>query len=179
MRIVTSLNATAAVVLRVKVRNVAPPVISTLRALVPLIVTGAAAMLLSIDDTWKPNEIRDHLIASADECAGLRGLCRANGRLNLRRAVCGPFSVTVPGPEAGFKSGEKITVKWQLEYDSPVVKTVDISIDGQNLTPGDGVPAAAEYCEVQLPSRPISNAVLRVKCREKNLYTDYAPFVIE
>src|SRR5205823_8072585 len=85
--------------------------------------SGAAAMLLSIDDTWKPNEIRDHLIASADECAGLRGLCRANGRLNLRRAVCGPFSVTVPGAEAGFKSGEKITVKWQLEYDSPVVKT--------------------------------------------------------
>jgi len=140
-------------------------------------VTSAAAMLLSIDDSWKPNEIRDHLIASADECPELYGLCQANGRLNLRRAVCGPFSIMAPNKGDHVKGGDKLEVKWSLDYDSPVVKTVEISINGLPIE--REISAGAGGCVVELPRNPIPTAVLRVKCREKNLYADSDPFVIE
>jgi thermitase len=140
-------------------------------------VTSAAAMLLSIDDSWKPNEIRDHLIASADECPELYGLCQANGRLNLRRAVCGPFSIAAPNKGDHVKSGDKLEVKWSLDYDSPVVKTGEISINGLPIE--REISAGAGCCVVELPRNPIPTAVLRVKCREKNLYAESEPFVIE
>ena len=127
---------------------------------------------------WKPSEIRDHLIASVEKCPELQGLCQADGRLNLRRAICGPFSITAPVAGAQLKRGEKFEVKWNLDYESPVVKTVEISIGGETLIVGKAISAAAGYCEVELPNKPISNAVLRVKCVEKNLYTESGPFVI-
>jgi thermitase len=51
------------------------------------LVSAAAAMLLSVDDKLSPKQVRDRLIASADKSAGLKGLCRANGRLNLSQAL--------------------------------------------------------------------------------------------
>ena len=142
-------------------------------------VSGAAAMLLSVDVSWRPPEIREHLIASTDKCPELHGLCRADGRLNLGRAICGPFSITAPQGGTHWKCGDKLEVRWRLDYDSPAVKTVEILIDGEQLPLEKEISAASGYCEVQLPIKPSAAAMLRVKCREKNLYTDAGPFVIE
>jgi subtilisin family serine protease len=50
-------------------------------------VSGAAALLLTINSDWPPQTIREILMDSVDPDPGLRALCRAGGRLNLRRAV--------------------------------------------------------------------------------------------
>jgi subtilisin family serine protease len=60
-------------------------------------VSGAAALLLSVNPRLKPAEIRDRLIRSVDDQSehGVRGLhryCRAHGRLNVRKAICNEVS---------------------------------------------------------------------------------------
>jgi subtilisin family serine protease len=50
-------------------------------------VSGAAALLLSINPRWTPTEIRERLMDSVDDVPGLHRYCRAGGRLNLYRAV--------------------------------------------------------------------------------------------
>src|SRR5205085_3483188 len=52
-------------------------------------VSAAAALLLSIDQ-GTPQQIQTHLTESAERPSVLWGTCRSEGRLNLRRAVCGP-----------------------------------------------------------------------------------------
>jgi subtilisin family serine protease len=141
-------------------------------------VTGAAALLLAIDD-WSPQEIRDHLVASADRTPGLRGTCRANGRLNIRRAVEGPFAVVSPGAGVQLPRGGQHTVQWTSAYDSPVVNTVEISIIGvvPPLTPANGVPNTGSF-QVTLPPQARANAVLRIRCLQKKLYADSQLFDI-
>jgi subtilisin family serine protease len=139
-------------------------------------VTGAAALLLAIDD-WTPQEIRDHLVASADQTGGLQGTCRANGRLNIGRAVEGPFAIVQPAAGVSAPRGSLFDVQWDTAYHSPVVNTVEISVNGVVLTPVGGVPNTGLF-KVTLPSLAIPSAVLRVKCVQKNLYADSAPFNI-
>ncbi|HJU18443.1 MAG TPA: S8 family serine peptidase [Stellaceae bacterium] len=50
-------------------------------------VSGAAALLLTINPGWTPGEIRERLMASVDPVPALRRFCRAGGRLNLHNAV--------------------------------------------------------------------------------------------
>jgi subtilisin family serine protease len=50
-------------------------------------VSGAAAVLLSINPRWTAQQIRDCLIGSADRIAKLERFCREGRRLNLHRAV--------------------------------------------------------------------------------------------
>ena len=50
-------------------------------------VSGAAALLLSINPGLKPKEIRERLIASVTDVPDLHRYCLAGGRLNLHRAV--------------------------------------------------------------------------------------------
>jgi thermitase len=138
-------------------------------------VSAAAAMLLAIDNSWSPSEIREHLVASADPVRNLRGLCRANGRLNLRRAVVGPLSVVAPAGGERLRRGSTYEVRWAAEYDTPAVTSVAISV-GNNLlataNPENG------RCQVTLPSQPIGGAVIRIKSMQKNLYADSRAFDI-
>ncbi len=142
-------------------------------------VSAAAAMLLAIDASWQPNQIRDHLVASADPVANLRGTCRAEGRLNLRRAVVGPFSIVQPSGSQHLQRGSIYDVKWISEYNSPVVGNVAISINGvaAPLTPASGVPNTGHYT-VTWPTQPRANAVLRLSSVHRNLYAESAPFDI-
>ena len=84
-------------------------------------------MLLTIG-AWTPQEIRDHLVASADPVRGLTGICRANGRLNLRRAICGPFTIVQPSGGQRLQRNSLYDVEWRSEYDLPVVGMVEITI---------------------------------------------------
>lgn len=144
-------------------------------------VSGAAALLLSIDD-WTPRELREHLVASADPAPGLRGICRAQGRLNLRRAIVGPFSVIRPRGGERLHRGALYDVKWACEYDTPVVQTVGITVidaaSGQALSHIGGLPRRGNH-QVPIPNRPVATAFVRVECEQKRLYADSPQFQIE
>ncbi len=90
-------------------------------------VAGAAVLLLAIDDTWAPSEIRDQLNASAVQPRALARLCKSNGRLNLRRAVLGPINVTIPSGGEQLHQGAALDVQWVSEYDTPFAQTLQIS----------------------------------------------------
>jgi thermitase len=136
-------------------------------------VSGAAALLLSIDDRWRPEEIREHLIASADPVTNLEGICRAGGRLNLKRAVLGPFQI------AASRQGQELIVEWRCRYDSPVVRSAALS-----LIHDDGQPPLLLAQELgtsglrgfRMPEQPMARAFVRVECGERRLYADSEPF---
>jgi len=50
-------------------------------------VSGAAALLLSIQPSWTAEKVRGHLMETVDPIPDLRHCCRAGGRLNIGRAV--------------------------------------------------------------------------------------------
>jgi hypothetical protein len=137
-------------------------------------VSAAAALLLAIDN-WTPNEIREHLNASADRPRSLQGICRSEGRLNLRRAVEGPFAIVRPAAGQSVPKGSLFNVEWHIAYNSPVVNTVEISVNGVVLAAG--LPNNRHHV-VTLPGVAMPGAVLRVKCEQKNLYADSPPFDI-
>ncbi len=139
-------------------------------------VSAAAALLLAIDD-WTPNEIREHLNASADRFRSLQGICRSEGRLNLRRAVEGPFAIVQPAAGASAPRGSLFDVQWDIAYDSPVVNPVELLLNGVVLPGATGLPKAGLH-KVTLPSVAMAGAVLRVKCEQRNLYADSPPFDI-
>jgi Subtilase family len=143
-------------------------------------VSGAAALLLQIDD-WTPQEIREHLIKSAEPVRKLHGLCRANSRLSLSRAVLGPFSIVRPQAAEQLQQGASYRVEWRSEYDTPVVRTVEIAfIDqatGQFLSRFRGLPNHGQS-QVVVPNAATLQAIVRVRCEQKNLYADSQAFRI-
>jgi subtilisin family serine protease len=65
-------------------------------------VSGAAALLLSINPRWKPQQIRACLVDGADRVPALEPFCHAGRRLNLRRAVeIALQTKACPPPEGG------------------------------------------------------------------------------
>jgi hypothetical protein len=143
-------------------------------------VSGAAALLLKIDD-WTPQEIPAHLIASAEPIRKLNGLCRANGRLSLSRAVLGPFSIVRPQAAEQLQQGVSYRVEWRSEYVTPVVNTVGIAfIDqatGAILSRFGGLPNNG-HRQVVVPNAATRQAIVRVCCEQKNLYADSQAFRI-
>jgi subtilisin family serine protease len=144
-------------------------------------ITGAAALLLSIDN-WTPGDLREHLVASADRIRDLRRMCRAEGRLNLRRAVVGPFAIEAPRGGEHLVRNTQYRVRWRLEYDSPVVNTVELSlrnaITGATTVLAGPLPANSGQATVTWPNNPVAKAFIRIRCLEKSLYTDSGIFRI-
>lgn len=142
--------------------------------------SAAAALLLAIDD-WTPAEIRAHLVASADPRHGLRGTCRADGRLNLKRAVCGPFSFTNPHAGDSLTGGSSFLVEWNSEYIAPVVNSVEIAfidhVSGAILSSLGGLPNSGKKLVV-VPNQPTAQAIVRIRCEQKYLYADSDKFQI-
>jgi hypothetical protein len=143
-------------------------------------VSAAAALLFAVGE-WTPNDMRRHLNASADRRRGLHHTCRSEGRLNLRRAVCGPFTIVAPAGGEELGHGTLFDVRWTLDYDSPIVQHVEISFinAATGLALGAPVNAAAGALtrQVMVPNAP-GQAFIRVKCTEKNLYTNSKLFLI-
>lgn len=142
-------------------------------------VSGAAALLLAIDN-WTPQEIRDHLVASADPVRRLRRLCRAGGRLNLCRAVRGPFSVVSPAGGEQLQRGTNHVVEWQSDYVTPVVNSIAIEfrdVAGDILSQVGGLPNNGAH-SVVVPNQPTAQAFVRIRCEQKNLYADSGLFRI-
>jgi len=89
-------------------------------------ISGAAALLLAIDD-WTPRELREQLVASARPSRRLRGTCRAEGRVDLSRAIVGPFAVTSPSGGQPLTRGSPVVVRWDRLYAAPIVSSVEVS----------------------------------------------------
>jgi hypothetical protein len=150
-------------------------------------ISAAAALLLSIDQ-WTPDQIRTHLNESADKPQVLWGTCISNGRLNLRRAVCGPFQIVAPAGGVPLQGGTQFNVQWTLEYDSTIVQTAEISFrnaGNRAIVLGGAVfgPFAANAGQpgqqVNVPIQPPgTQAVIRIRSLEKNLYSDSDVFQI-
>jgi subtilisin family serine protease len=153
-------------------------------------VAAAAALLLAIEATgaapqiaWTPTLLRDHLIASADLIPELRGLCQANGRLNIHRAVCGPLIYHGP-PALARGAGSQVTVEWRLRYDSPAVSTVELVVidraTGQDVTtPTPATNVNLLNGDAQMPLTAMSNVAIRIRCCEMpNFFADSEPFNI-
>src|SRR5947207_2743631 len=77
-------------------------------------VTYAAALIKTLNPAWTPTEIRDHLVASVDRSPWLK--CIAQGRLNLERAVCGPFTITSPVAGDQWSAAKNATITWPDRY---------------------------------------------------------------
>jgi subtilisin family serine protease len=151
-------------------------------------VSAAAALLLSIDQ-WTPQEIRTHLNESADRPQVLWGTCISEGRLNLRRAICGPFQIVTPTGGLVLPGGVPFNIQWTLEYPSTIMELAEISVrrGGAQLGPPvlvsatSGVPPAAQ--PVMIPASPGPAAFIRVRGVRAsnvptNLYTDSDVFTI-
>jgi hypothetical protein len=143
-------------------------------------VSAAAALLFAADD-WTPDELRRHLNASADRRRGLLHTCSSQGRLNLRRALCGPFTIVAPAGGEELGHGTLFDILWTLDYDSPIVQHVEISFINAATGAALGAPvnaaAGALTRQVTVPNAP-GQAFIRVKCTEKNLYTNSKLFLI-
>jgi subtilisin family serine protease len=143
-------------------------------------VTAAAALLLAID-YWEPHELREHLMASAEPVRNLEGICGAEGRLDLRRAVLGPFSVH--GPSRGrLHRGSPYTVVWQSEYPALVVPEIQISFINKSNNSPLGPPVThvpnVGWRKVTVPNQTAAKAIIRVRGQDKNLYADSPIFQI-
>lgn len=143
-------------------------------------VSAAAGLLLAIDD-WTPAQLRDHLIASGDTIVNLQGAGRNGPRLNLGRAVCGPFSVTQPAAGMILTAGVAYTVQWVNLYNSPVVASVAIQFidqaNGAVLSTSSGLPNGGSFTVI-VPNHKTTQAIVRVQCEQKNLYADSPVFQI-
>ena len=124
--------------------------------------------------------IRDHLVNSADQLPALKRMCRAGGRLNLERAVLGPFQI-----EAS-RQGQELIVEWSCAYQSQAVGTAQLSLidcdDRSNailLAQKLGTSGQRRFpLPGQGPGRLMEKAFVRAECGEKRLYTDSKPFSI-
>ena len=144
-------------------------------------VSAAAGLLLAIDN-WTPAEIRNHLVASSDLIPNLQGAGRAGPRLNLRRAVCGPFAIILPAAGVQLHAGSTFTVQWSNEYQAPVVNSVEVSFRNANarstvLGGAVGGLGNTGSAQVTVPA-PIAQAIIRVRCEQKNIYADSDVFAI-
>jgi hypothetical protein len=144
-------------------------------------VSAAAALLFAIDD-WTPDEMRRHLNASADYRPALHHTCRSEGRLNLRRAVCGPFAITAPAGSEALLHGTRFDVRWTLDYDSPVVRNIEISFINAATGAVLGRPfiagAGSLIRRLTVPNAAAARVFIRMRCKEKNLYTNSKEFRI-
>jgi thermitase len=149
-------------------------------------VSAAAALLLSIGQ-WTPAEIRTHLNESADRLSVLWGTSISEGRLNLRRAVCGPFQILAPVGVLSIPGASSFNVRWTSEYPSTIMTQAEISVidDGTKMALGPAilVPATSLVQSVPIPNVPGTSAFIQVRGVRAsgvptNLYTDSDVFQI-
>jgi hypothetical protein len=95
---------------------------------------------------WKPADVIQHLIASADVVEDLKLACIGGKRLNLRRAVYGPLHITAPSEGNTVTVGVTTNITWTNEYINPSFTQVKIE-----FSKDDGATYGA------LPGQPTNN----------------------
>jgi subtilisin family serine protease len=143
-------------------------------------VTYAAALIKSLNPTWTPTEIRNHVINSVDPSPWLR--CVSRGRLSLARAVCGPFTVTSPAAGAQWSAAQNATITWTNGYVTgrPTTKvTIEMSRDGGPYAAIALSQPNNEACVVTAPNAAVNAARLRIRSDEApGLYAESGVFSV-
>jgi subtilisin family serine protease len=143
-------------------------------------VAYAAVLLKALNPTWKPEDIRDHLVVSVDRSPWLA--CVSRGRLSLDRAVRGPFVITSPLAGTTWPKGTNVQVTWEKRYQTPKALNVRIllSEDGGGYVPiAVGQPNNGA-CVVVAPNASVAVARVRVQSMEgPGLYTDSEAFQVQ
>jgi subtilisin family serine protease len=125
-------------------------------------VAYAAAILKALNPAWTPKNIRDHLIASVDKSPWLR--CVAKGRLNLDRAVVGPFVVTSPLAGDVWQVNSNQSVTWTNRYQTSLAMNVHVLLkNGGVFTPLATNQPNTGTCTVVAPSTSVANAQVRIE----------------
>jgi subtilisin family serine protease len=156
-------------------------------------VSGAAALVRLVNPSWTPQQVRAHLMDSADRieaptfAATLQNA--SHGRLNMDRALTSPFEwVNVP---TQWVAGVASTVTWKKNYDSRACPTFYLHLftDGSALSDDDTCngscisvqqfPASTATTTLQItPSGSSNNVRLRIGCVGSRLWDDSSPFTI-
>jgi subtilisin family serine protease len=144
------------------------------------LVTYAAALIKTLNPSWTPAEIRDHLINSVDRSRWLK--CVAQGRLSLERAVCGPFMITLPVAGTQWSMGTNATITWTESYQTGrPTKTVtfEISLNGGPYTTLAPSQPNIGTCVVTAPNAVVAAATLRIRSDQAPaLYADSKVFSV-
>lgn len=144
-------------------------------------VTYAAALIKTMNPSWRPAEIRRHLVASVARSRWLK--CIARGRLSLERAVLGPFIITSPVAGDVWTRSTNETITWRNSYTTGrPTTTVTIEIlkgDGSSTVLAAGRPNNGA-CTVVAPAEAIVTARIRIRSDQAPcFYTDSGVFSVQ
>jgi subtilisin family serine protease len=143
------------------------------------LVAYAAALLKTMNPSWTPTEMREHLIASVEPNPWL--YCQARGRLSLALATMGPFSITSPAMGARWKAGSRVAVTWTNRYQTPRAARVEVqlSVNGGKYTTLDTGQNNGSLA-ITVPTAKTTSARIRVRAEHgPGLFAQSAPFTIE
>ena len=143
-------------------------------------VTYAAALIKLLNPAWTPTEIRDHLVNSVDWSPWLK--CIAQGRLNLERAVCGPFTITSPVAGDQWSLATNATITWTESYVTGVptkTVTIELSANGGPYTTIAPAYPNSHTCIVTAPNATVAAARLRLRSDQAPVfYTESGVFSV-
>jgi hypothetical protein len=98
----------------------------------------------------------DQKAASADPVRGLTGICRANGRLNLRRAIWGPFTI-VPAQRRSAPATQ-LALRCRVAPEVHLARRRHGRDHDQGKRSGDAVDAAGRRPEQRALSRAVAQS---------------------
>lgn len=138
-------------------------------------VSGAAALLKAQHPHWTYVQLKAHLMASVDKLGSLEKKVASGGRLNVRRAVYGPFEQLTISGGTNWKIGSAQKIRWQELYMTPVCDHIDIlwSTDGgTNFGPLEiAVPYTLKHT-INVPAGATTQGVVRVQCSKTQFKSD-------
>ena len=144
-------------------------------------VSNAAALIKAMNPTWRPAQIRDHLVASVEPSRWLK--CVARGRLSLERAVLGPFVITSPIAGDVWAINGNPTVTWTNRYPTGVpttTVTLEISKNGGPYMVLEAGKPNIGASPVVAPNTAVVAARLRLRSDQApNFYAESSVFKVQ
>jgi subtilisin family serine protease len=145
-------------------------------------VSGLAALLKQRNKGWTPAMLRGHIIASVDAVRALRKKCASGGRVNFRRALCGPLRVLKPRAHDRLTNGTVVPVFWGNDYQTPACQTLSIKLEEVGTSTihvlATHVPNNGQF-HVKLPGNPIPKARIRIVSEQGDFHAASEVFEVK
>ena len=139
-------------------------------------VSGAAALLRALHPTWSFAQLKAHLMASVDRLPQLQGKVVSGGRLNVAKAVIGPFANVSNETGGVWKIGSVQRIRWDVSYRTPACTTVDVrwSNDGGASFPLSLVSKARNtgQLHITVPPGPTCQGKIRIQGSDTQFFAD-------
>jgi Subtilase family len=95
--------------------------------------SAGAALVFALNPGWTPQQVIQHLTASADTIQDLKLACIGGKRLNLGRAVYGPLHITAPLAGVTLSRSATNPITWSNDYANPGLSVVKIEFSTDNF----------------------------------------------